>query len=175
MSEQGLIQAERRVREMNRVTRQYTEQGNRFMQQIQQVQNMRNNQTRFEQVVPNNNNNNTYNSGNNVPQNPQMQKMQNGGRRQQNMQTVQSAQTVQNTQNVQNRQTVRSEADGCSAAAKNYPAGNTQAWNGAAGMLPLLSDLNLDGEKLMIILIMYLLIKEKADIKLILALGYLLL
>lgn len=135
---------------------------------------MRNNQTRFEQVVPNNNNN-TYNSGNNVPQNPQMQKMQNGGRRQQNMQTVQSAQTVQNTQNVQNRQTVRSEADGCSAAAKNYPAGNTQAWNGAAGMLPLLSDLNLDGEKLMIILIMYLLIKEKADIKLILALGYLLL
>lgn len=183
MSEQGLIQAERRVREMNRVTRQYTEQGNRFMQQIQQVQNMRNNQTRFEQVIPNNNNN-TYNSGNNVPQNPQMQKMQNGGRRQQNMQTVQSAQTVQNTQNVQNgqnaqyaqnRQTVRSEADGCSAAAKNYPAGNTQAWNGAAGMLPLLSDLNLDGEKLMIILIMYLLIKEKADIKLILALGYLLL
>lgn len=172
MSEQGLIQAERRVREMNRVTRQYTDQGNRFMQQIQQVQNMRNNQTRFEQVVPNNN---TYNSGNNVPQNPQMQKMQNGGRRQQNMQTVQSAQTVQNTQNVQNRQTVRSEADGCSAAAKNYPAGNTQAWNGAAGMLPLLSDLNLDGEKLMIILIMYLLIKEKADIKLILALGYLLL
>ena len=44
-----------------------------------------------------------------------------------------------------------------------------------AGMLSFLSDLNLDGEKLMIILIMYLLIKEKADIKLILALGYLLL
>ena len=42
-----------------------------------------------------------------------------------------------------------------------------------AGMLSFLSDLNLDGEKLMIILIMYLLIKEKADIKLILALGYL--
>ena len=35
--------------------------------------------------------------------------------------------------------------------------------------------LNLDNEKLLIILIMYLLIKEKADIKLIAALGYLLL
>lgn len=34
---------------------------------------------------------------------------------------------------------------------------------------------NLDNEKLLIILIMYLLIKEKADIKLIAALGYLLL
>lgn len=40
---------------------------------------------------------------------------------------------------------------------------------------PVRKQFNLDNEKLLIILIMYLLIKEKADIKLIAALGYLLL
>lgn len=199
MSEQGLIQAERRVREMNRVTRQYTEQGNRFMQQLQQMQNMRNNQTRFEQVVPNNN---TYNHNNGInginstggtigaqsPKNPQRQ---NGGQRQQNMrsphnaqaaqsaQSAQSAQAVQTAQNFQGQQTVRFETAAHNSSGRNYPAGNAPMWNPSsgnsmAGMLSFLSDMNLDGEKLMIILIMYLLIKEKADIKLILALGYLL-
>ena len=136
MSEQGLLQAEQRVREMNRMTRQYAEQGNRFLQQ--QMQQMRNNQTRFEQVRPDNN---TYGkSRNGIP--PQ-QKQQN----RQTMQAIQQEPPVQN----------RSEE-------------KLQTAN-----LSFLSDLNLDGEKLMIILIMYLLIKEKADIKLILALGYLLL
>lgn len=141
MSEQGLLQAEQRVREMNRVTRQYTEQGNRFMQQ-----NMRNNQTRFEQVRPDNN---TYS------------KDRNEAPRQQNRQV---------TQTVQTPQPVRQEPPVQSITGQNRPMERPQT-----SSLPFLSDLNLDGEKLMIILIMYLLIKEKADIKLILALGYLLL
>lgn len=213
MSEQGLIQAERRVREMNRVTRQYTEQGNRFMQQLQQaqqerqgqqaqqmqnMQNMRNNQTRFEQVVPNNstynpNGNNAANAmngisstgGTNGAQNSQHLKGQNGSQRQQNMRgshntnNAPATQTSQAAQNFQNQQAVRFETAPHNTAGRNYSAGNAPVWNPSsgnsmAGMLSFLSDLNLDGEKLMIILIMYLLIKEKADIKLILALGYLL-
>lgn len=141
MSEQGLLQAEQRVREMNRVTSRYTEQGNRFMQQ-----NMRNNQTRFEQVSPDNN---TYS------------KDRNEAPRQQNRQV---------TQTVQTPQPVRQEPPAQSITGQNRPPERPQT-----ASLPFLSDLNLDGEKLMIILIMYLLIKEKADIKLILALGYLLL
>lgn len=141
MSEQGLLQAEQRVREMNRVTSRYTEQGNRFMQQ-----NMRNNQTRFEQVRPDNN---TYS------------KDRNEAPRQQNRQVTQTVQTTQ---------PVRQEPPAQSITGQNRPPERPQT-----ASLPFLSDLNLDGEKLMIILIMYLLIKEKADIKLILALGYLLL
>lgn len=190
MSEQGLIQAERRVREMNRVTRQYTEQGNRFMQQLQQarqgqqMQNMRSNQTRFEQVVPNNTYDHNGNNGNNAAngaqgsQNPQGQ---NGGQRRgpHNARNAQAAQTMQAAQNFQNQQAVRFEAAPQNTGDRNYPAENAPVrnrsqGNSTAGMLPFLSDMNLDGEKLMIILIMYLLIKEKADIKLILALGYLL-
>jgi hypothetical protein len=83
-------------------------------------------------------------------------------------------------QTPQNPQAARSESAAHNTAGRTYPDGNTPVWNSSAGnsmagMLSFLSDLNLDGEKLMIILIMYLLIKERADIKLILALGYLLL
>lgn len=196
MSEQGLIQAERRVREMNRVTRQYTEQGNRFMQQFQQarqgqqMQNMRSNQTRFEQVVPNNTYDHNGDNGNKAanginstggaggaqsPQNPQGQ---NGGQRR-GPHNARNAQATQTAQNFQNQQAVRFEAAPQNTGGRNYPAENAPVrnrsqGNSTAGMLSFLSDMNLDGEKLMIILIMYLLIKEKADIKLILALGYLL-
>lgn len=141
MSEQGLLQAEQRVREMNRVTSRYTEQGNRFMQQ-----NMRNNQTRFEQVRPDNN---TYGRDKN---------------------SIQRQQNRQVTQTVQTAQPERQEPPVQSITGQNRSPERPQT-----ASLPFLSDLNLDGEKLMIILIMYLLIKEKADIKLILALGYLLL
>lgn len=144
MSEQGLLQAEQRVREMNRVTSRYTEQGNRFMQQ-----NMRNNQTRFEQVRPDNNTYGTYSKDKN---------------------SIQRQQNRQVTQTVQTAQPERQEPPVQSITGQNRPTERPQT-----ASLPFLSDLNLDGEKLMIILIMYLLIKEKADIKLILALGYLLL
>ena len=146
MSEQGLLQAEQRVREMNRVTRQYAEQGNKFLQQMQNMQQTRNNQTRFEQVRPDNN---TYSKERNgIP----------GQQDRKNPQAMRTAQPAQQESLIQN------------SACQNRPAEKTQSAN-----LSFLSDMNLDGEKLMIMLIMYLLIKEKADIKLILALGYLLL
>lgn len=86
---------------------------------------------------------------------------------------------MQAPQTSRDQQTVRFETAAPNSGGRNYPSGNAPMWNSPsgnsmAGMLSFLTDLNLDGEKLMIILIMYLLIKEKADIKLILALGYLL-
>lgn len=156
MSEQGLAQAEHRVREMNRVTRQYAEQGNRFLQQqmlkaqnaqnmqnaqnVQNVQNPQNNQTRFERVVPENNN--TYGGRQNTPkQNCAPQRP--------------SGIPAQNTRFVP-----EPPAKECEPRRDQTPFG---------------SGFQFDNEKLMILLILYLLIKEKADIKLILALGYLLL
>ena len=155
MSEHGLAQAEQRVREMNRVTRQYAEQGNRFMQQqmlrtqnsqntqnaqnVQNVQSPQNNQTRFERVVPENN---TYGGRQNAPK-------QNG---------------------------VPQRPSGIPAPA-SPPAPEPPAKESEPRRDQMLfgSAFQFDNEKLMILLILYLLIKEKADIKLILALGYLLL
>lgn len=152
MSEHGLAQAEQRVREMNRMTRQYAEQGNRFMQQqmlrtqntqnaqnVQNVQNPQNNQTRFERVVPENN---TYGGRQNAPK-------QNGAPQ---------------------------RPSGIPAPAPQ-PASEPPAKEREPRRDPQLfgSGFQFDNEKLMILLILYLLIKEKADIKLILALGYLLL
>lgn len=152
MSEHGLAQAEQRVREMNRVTRQYAEQGNRFMQQqmlkaqnaqnapnVQNVQNPQNNQTRFERVVPENN---TYGGRQNAPkQNCAPQRP--------------SGVPAQNP-----------------PLAPDPPAKEREP---RRDQMMFGSGFQFDNEKLMILLILYLLIKEKADIKLILALGYLLL
>lgn len=155
MSEHGLAQAEQRVREMNRVTRQYAEQGNRFMQQqmlrtqntqnaqnvqnVQNVQSPQNNQTRFERVVPENN---TYGGRQNVPK-------QNGAPQRPSGTPAPAPQP-----------------------APEPPAKEREL---RRDRMPFGSAFQFDNEKLMILLILYLLIKEKADIKLILALGYLLL
>ncbi|MDE5991516.1 MAG: hypothetical protein K2G87_00545 [Oscillospiraceae bacterium] len=152
MSEHGLAQAEQRVREMNRVTRQYAEQGNRFMQQqmlrtqntqnaqnVQNVQNPHNNQTRFERVVPENN---TYGGRQNAPK-------QNGAPQRPSGTPAPAPQPAPEP-----------------PAKEREPHRDPQLFGSA---------FQFDNEKLMILLILYLLIKEKADIKLILALGYLLL
>lgn len=146
MSEHGLAQAEQRVREMNRVTRQYAEQGNRFMQQqmlktqnAQNAQNMQNNQTRFERVVPENN---TYGGRQNAPK-------QNGAPQKPSGIPAPAHQSAPEP-----------------PAKEREPHRDPQLFGSA---------FQFDNEKLMILLILYLLIKEKADIKLILALGYLLL
>lgn len=158
MSEHGLAQAEQRVREMNRVTRQYAEQGNRFMQQqmlrtqnsqnaqnvqnvqnVQNPQNPQNNQTRFERVVPENN---TYGGRQNTPK-------QNG--------------TPQRPSGIP------------APAPQPAPEPPAKEREPRRDQTPFGSAFQFDNEKLMILLILYLLIKEKADIKLILALGYLLL
>ena len=137
MSENGIREAEQRVREMNRMTRQYAEQGNRYLQNVrtqQQPQQPRNVQraARFEPAAP---------SG---PQNGQGDLTQN-----------KSPQAVpQNTQS------------------NNVPNLYKKEIHKSGTAFP---DLNIDNEKLMILLLMYLLMREKADVKLILALGYLLL
>ncbi|MDE7302797.1 MAG: hypothetical protein K2N60_05710 [Oscillospiraceae bacterium] len=140
MSEHGLAQAEQRVREMNRVTRQYAEQGNRFMQQqMPRTQNPQNNQTRFERVVPENN---TYGGRQNAPK-------QNGAPQRPSGTPAPAPQPAPEP-----------------LAKELEPRRDPQLFGSA---------FQFDNEKLMILLILYLLIKEKADIKLILALGYLLL
>ncbi len=141
MSENGIREAEQRVREMNRVTRQYAEQGNRYLQNIRtpphsstQQQPPRNVQraARFEPAVKA------------EPQSGQ------GGTAQNNS----SQNVAPNTQ-----------------SNNNHNLYNKEIHNN----VPMLPDLKIDNEKLMILLLMYLLMREKADIKLILALGYLLL
>lgn len=147
MSENGITQAERRVREMNMMARQFNEQGNRFMQQAQSARQMqmpqnaspRGQQTaRFEPMGQNG----TYNAA--------AVGAGNGTR----VRTVNAAPVRDN--------------------APTEPK-DVQREVSPADINSLFSGFNMDGEKLMIILIMYILIKEKADIKLILALGYLLL
>lgn len=114
MNGNGIVSAEQRVREMNRMTQQYVRQGNSFMQQNNQRP--RQEQPRFEQVCR-------------TPQPPERQ------------------------------QSVPDNVPKKTSPAQTAP----------------LQGFVMDNEKLLILLIIYLLIKEKADIKLIAALGYLLL
>ncbi len=114
MNGNGIVSAERRVREMNRMAQQYVRQGNSFMRQNNQRP--RQEQPRFEQVNP-------------VNQPP-----------------------------------VKPQSVTDNAPRKTSPLQPTT-----------LQSFGMDNEKLLILLIIYLLIKEKADIKLIAALGYLLL
>lgn len=138
MSENGIREAEQRVREMNRVTRQYAEQGNRYLQNIRTPPHSSTQQrnvqraARFEPAAQAD------------PQSGQ------GGTAQNNS----SQNVVPNTQ-----------------SNNNHNLYNKEIHNN----VPMLPDLKIDNEKLMILLLMYLLMREKADIKLILALGYLLL
>ncbi len=135
MSENGIREAEQRVREMNRMTRQYSEQGNRYLQNIRTPQTSVNVQqsARFEpaaqkQNVPRGQDNSVQNSA------PQA--------------------FSQNTQRNNSNNIYKQEIHKSGA---------------------IFPDLKFDNEKLMILLLMYLLMRENADIKLILALGYLLL
>lgn len=127
MTNNSILQAEQRVKEMNRMAQQYAERGSRFMQQMQN-NSIRQEQPRFEPVHKSNANNRPVQSNrqNHSPLPPAVSSEPHG---QISRKTIQS----------------------------NF------------------SNIKLDNEKLMILLIMYLLIKDKADIKLILALGYLLL
>ncbi len=142
MNNNSIQQAEQRVKEMNRMTRQYAEQGNRFMKQAQNNYPARQEQPRFEPVRREN----TY-----------------GGHNAQNVSAGQlppKYTSGKSARNVPQQKNIPQQ--------KNPP--KTQE-----SFFPDLSNIKLDNEKLMILLIMYILIKEKADIKLILALGYLIL
>lgn len=150
----GILEAEQRVREMNRVTRQYSEQGNRFLRSMRgSPQAGQSRQVRFEPAAPD----------------PFQ-----GKRGQDN--TSPAGQRAQNSQNVQHDAAAKTAAG--TRPPENIPPAvpenknKSSAHNSGAVMFP---DLTADSEKLMLLLLMYLLIREKADIKLLLALGYLLL
>lgn len=137
--------AEQRVREMDRVTRQFSEQGNRYMQQMMN----RRSQSRMritdnvQDAVPE-----SRNSVNNIPQ-----VGKNGTR----------FEPVERKRDVSQKETAKSET-------KNVP----QNGNQNAGRRQHTNQ-GIDGEKLLLAALMYLLIMENADIKLILAIAYLIL
>lgn len=136
MSENGIREAEHRVREMNRMTRQYSEQGNRYLQNIRTPQTPRQNVQRSARFEP-------------------AAQKQNVPRGQDNVTQQSAAQTIsQNTERNNSNNIYKQEIHKSGA---------------------IFPDLKFDNEKLMILLLMYLLMRENADIKLILALGYLLL
>ena len=110
MPDRGILQAEQRVREMNRMTQQYVSQGNRYMQ------NMNVPPPRFEPMP-------VHNNGQNSPS-PSEPRPEHREHRQNSSRPV---------------------------------------------------PLGIEGDKLLLMALIYLLIKENADIKLIAALGYLLL
>lgn len=199
MSENGIAEAEQRVREMNRVTQQYSEQGNRYLQAMMNAQNAR--QTRFEPAgtYPQQKSGQDNFSGNR-PQNHQQQShqphqpqprryqlRQEPSRRDQQQSHPQNFQHPQNSSAIQRRNSpnpqqhcvpgsrqgnhcpapVHTGQENHSSEIHKHPSGNDHVMG--------FPDIFADNEKLMLLLLMYLLIREKADIKLILALGYLLL
>ena len=150
----GIMEAEQRVREMNRVTRQYSEQGNRFLRSMREPpQAGQPRQVRFEPAAPA----------------PIQEK-----RGQDN--TPAAGQRMRNRQN--SPPSTAAKAANAAHPPENIPPAvlenknRSNVHNSGPMMFP---DLTADSEKLILLLLMYLLIREKADIKLLLALGYLLL
>lgn len=140
--------AEQRVREMDRVTRQFSEQGNRYMQQMMN----RRNQTHIQYT------DGTYND---VPEGrsgvhniPQVGK--NGTR----------FEPVERKRNIPKKEKTEIPKN----AEKTVPKNVTQNSGGRQSV-----NQGIDGEKLLLAALMYLLIMENADIKLILAIAYLIL
>lgn len=155
MSENGIMQAEQRVREMNMMARQYTEQGNRFMRQ------------------------NTQSTPSRVQQQTRFEPMEREGRRgtygssaQPRNENRGSSPRGHNSLPEQKHFPEQSRPE---PPQREYTAVQKNSVNAPTDIATLLSGFGMDGEKLMIMLIMYILIKEKADLKLILALGYLIL
>ena len=229
MSENGILEAEKRVREMNRMTQQYSEQGNRYLQSMINAQNVR--QTRFEPAVPypqekigQGNSHQSRMAGNSGGQySPQNRPQAGNPRGQYSPQNRPQAGSPHGhyfspnePQNLshsgqqggnQNRQSGNPrehypQNNNCpprgdpAGERRNMPHNNRNGNSPAGNLLPMPSeehshneihnrqgnrntpfgfpDLLADNEKLMILLLIYLLMKENADIKLILALGYLL-
>ncbi|MDE7289508.1 MAG: hypothetical protein K2N71_08430 [Oscillospiraceae bacterium] len=143
--------AEQRVREMDRLTRQFSEQGNRYMQQMMN----RRTQTRMQNTQYTDR---TYsdvpedrNSLHNIPQ-----VGKNGTR----------FEPVERKRDVPPKET----AEAPKSAEKTFRQNNTQNAGGQHS-----ANQGIDGEKLLLAALMYLLIMENADIKLILAIAYLIL
>ncbi|MCH5192871.1 MAG: hypothetical protein J1F11_02845 [Oscillospiraceae bacterium] len=115
MPDRGILQAEQRVREMNRMTQHYAEQGSRYMQSISVPP------PRFEPMP-------IHNNGQDSP-------------------SVPEPRPGQHPEHREHRNSSR----------------------------PAPAPFGIESDKLLLMALIYLLIKENADIKLIIALGYLLL
>lgn len=151
----SIERAEQRVREMNTVTRRYAEQGSRYMQNM----NADRSRTRFETV-------DVRPEEISAPQ-PR--------------QAVQAAQAMRNTQNMQRGnvpqnlpQNVNKTVKSTEKSGENVHKDQQQhVHKSVSPNVPSGGDI--DGERLLLLAVIYLLMRENADIKLILALCYLIL
>lgn len=141
----SIARAEQRVREMNTVTRRYAEQGSRYMQNM----NADRNRTRFETV--------DVRPEEISPQEPR-----------------QAMRNTQNTQRGNVPQNVNKTVKSTEKSGENVHKDRQQhAHQPVPQSVPSGGDI--DGERLLLLAVIYLLMRENADIKLILALCYLIL
>lgn len=143
--------AEQRVREMDRLTRQFSEQGNRYMRNMQNMRSRNTANAVTVETVPD--------SRDGVHNNPQV--------RGQVSKTGTRFEPVERKREVPQKET---KTETPKREEKTVPKNITQRAVGRS-----LQNQGIDGEKLLLIALMYLLITENADIKLILAIGYLIL
>lgn len=143
--------AEQRVREMDRLTRQFSEQGNRYMRNMQNMRSRNTENAVTVETVPD--------SGDSAHNTPQI--------RGQVSKTGTRFEPVERKREIPQRET---KAETTKSAKKAVPQNGTQRAGGRS-----LQNQGIDGEKLLLIALLYLLITENADIKLILAIGYLIL
>lgn len=189
MPNEGILKAEQRVREMNRVTQQYAEQGSRYMRNMRQRNANRQSSpvpdsgTRFEPAVPP-----LKNSGqvagqppaNGSPIRGETDRQNGSSRDTRNMhKNMQEHRDTRNNRQPQNMNVPAapppiSEPRNEPPREQNVPA-PPRCEKDTADPSDIFSGLGIDSEQLMLIALMYLLIREKADLKIILALGYLIL
>ncbi|MCM1329050.1 MAG: hypothetical protein NC253_06360 [Ruminococcus sp.] len=136
----SIERAEQRVREMDRVTRQFSERGNRYMRDMQ-------NRT-----------------GNGVP---------NGNKNVHNAPYAGRGSTGTRFEPIERKKDAAEEKI-LPKNSEKKAAQNVQK-NGAGGGARNVPQTGIDGEKLLLMALLYLLMTENADIKLILAIGYLIL
>lgn len=149
--------AEQRVREMDRLTRQFSEQGNRYMRNMQ---NMRNRNTA--NVINAVTDANAANTGS--ASDSRSERANNIPRSNSRGTRFEPVEKIKNVPQI--KELPKKEAE--NAAVQNKACTANKGIRNSKNQ-------GIDGEKLLLIALMYLLITENADIKLILAIGYLIL
>ncbi len=197
MAESNLERAENRVREMNEMAQNYVRQSNNYIQSQNSAHNQ--NQANSYQNQSHNQNQHNQNHGSNH-QNSQQSRQQNNNNHQQNTQQSNNMWNIQNNRSSQNIshmgqprfEKVKNPTGGSPNHNTSIPHQNnnmhgnippnpppinmgggqyTNVIENILGGLPF--NLKMDDEKIIIIALIILLSREKADIKLIIALAYL--
>lgn len=174
MQDDDIRKAEKRVMEMNRMTKQLAEQGSRYIQnngndRRRSAFSLSETETRFEPVTPQ-----TVRQADITNQNAEMNRntRQNSSfQRNSNQNRNNGGQVRQNRRSAPPPKAVTPPLPLPEPVPKP-PAPHAEGRGGAAEIFP---SLGLDSEQLLLIALIYLLIREKADFKLIAALGYILL